>query len=605
MKQLLLLSLLTTCIFSCFRTRNVPPDEMPLKTIERVAERITRETFFSYKLELAKPQKNFEFLEAIDFGGHFGNHQLAVAFAITTITSKSDTLFPIELSHTDGLTVQLNGKEIYTKNEGTEFLLRHGERNVILADTLILSLKAGINTLLLKSYSKGGEWKIFIQPLGALIEGHAPHNPTIGLEGFRGLDPEIVHLSNWLVAGPFLNIPASASSALQQAFGPEKGFQSDLVFQDSIHKISWTVLKPMIVGNVMNAHPLWGAYSNYNYHTAGVAWVMMQLAEATKNPAWDTFALHYTNFILQSVPFIDYQVNTLHQYRSVNHHLIQTPLLDFTLAPSLPFIERLLRNKPLSNKEDYVAWVERMINYALFQQSRDKDGHFNRLTPEKFTTWTDDMFMGLPFLMLAGQYTSDTALRKKLWDDAVNQVFLFNKQVWDSSAALYQHAQFSGRKVKMPFWSRANGWAVWAVTEILLRLPKDHPGYAPLLEHYRKHVRSLNRLQNKKGFWYNVLDLPSSGNETSGTAIIVMAIARGINHGWLDKNDYEETALKGWKALRSVIESDGTVHGICMGTMCSEDVNYYLTRPILNNDSHGLLGVIAVGIEMQKLLYKP
>ena len=605
MKEYLLPLLLTACTVSCSQTKYVLPDEMPLKTIERVAERITRETFFSYKLELAEPQKNFEFLETIDFGNHFGTHHTGVAFAITTITSKSDTLFPVEFSHTDGLTVQLNGSEIYTKNEGSAFLLRQGERNVFLADTLILSLKAGINTLLFKSFSRGGEWKIFIQPLGALIEGHSPQNPTIGLEGLSDLDPEIAHITNWLVAGPFHNVPASANNALHKVFGPEKGFQAGLVFQDNTHKISWTVLKPVIVGNVINAHPLWGAYSNYNYHTAGVAWVMMQLAEATKNPKWDTFALQYTDFILQSVPFVDYQVNTLNQYRSVNHHLIQTPLLDFTLAPSLPFLERLLKKKPLSNKDDYVAWVDRMINYALFQQSRDKDGHFNRLTPEKFTTWTDDMFMGLPFLMLAGQYTSDTALRKKLWNDAVNQVFLFNQQVWDSSAALYQHAQFSERKVKMPYWSRANGWAIWAVTEILLRLPENHPGYAPLLKHYQKHVRSLARLQNKKGFWYNVLDLPSSGNETSGTAIFVMAIARGINHGWLDKKEYEETALKGWKALRSVIEPDGTVHGICMGTMCSEDVNYYLSRPILDNDSHGLLGLIAAGIEMQNLLKKP
>lgn len=605
MKTYLLLFLLTACAYGCSHSGNILPDEMPLTTIERVAERITRETSFSYKLELVKPQKNFEFLETINFGSNFGTNQAGVAFAITTITSKSDTLFPIELSHTDGITIQLNGTEIYTKNEGTGFLVRHGERNIILADTLILSLKAGINTLLLKSFTRGGEWKIFVQPLGALIEGHASQNPIIGLEGLSGLDPEITHLTNWLVAGPFRNVPSSAADALQQKFGPEKGFQAGSVFIDNIQKISWTVLKPVIAGNVINAHPLWGTYSNYNYHTAGVAWVMMQLAEATKNPKWDTFALHYTDFILHSVPFIDYQINTLNQYRSVNHHLIETPLLDFTLAPSLPFVERLLKNKHLGNKEEYVAWVDRMINYAMFQQSRDKDGHFNRLTPKKFTTWTDDMFMGLPFLMLAGQYTSDTTLREKLWNDAVNQVFLFNQQVWDSSAALYQHAQYSEKKVKMPFWSRANGWAIWAVTEILARLPKDHPGYNPLLNHYKNHVRSLARLQNEKGFWYNVLDVPASGNETSGTAIFVMAIARGINHGWLDKNEFEETARKGWKALRSVIEPDGTVHGICMGTMCSEDVNYYLTRPILDNDSHGLLGLIAAGIEMQKLLYNP
>lgn len=38
-------------------------------------------------------------------------------------------------------------------------------------------------------------------------------------------------------------------------------------------------------------------------------------------------------------------------------------------------------------------------------------------------------------------------------------------------------------------------------------------------------------------------------------------------------------ALKGWDAVASEIEDDGTVHKICIGTMCTEDVNYYMNRP--------------------------
>ncbi|MGB9748072.1 MAG: glycoside hydrolase family 88 protein, partial [Bacteroidales bacterium] len=549
MKISLSFFLLLFASLSCSQPEKKLPDEMPLRTIERIAERIIRETSFSYQLETVNPQKNLEFLEVIDFGKNFGINQPGIAFALTGISCASDTLFPIELSHTDGLIIYLNDKEVYSRATQSEFLLKHGERNIILADTLLLPLKKGKNTLLLKSFSNGSEWIVFLQPSGALIEGKSPENPLIGLEGLSDIGSELRHLTNWLVVGPFRKIPAFAKDALKNFYGPERQFQAGSVFKDGDRTLSWSVLQPVIIGNVKNTNPLWGSYSNYNYHTAGVAWTMMQLSEASGNPRWDTFALRYTDFMLASVPFINYEVNSLYQFRSANHHLIATPLLDFTLAPSLPFVQRLLKNQKLTNKQDYIQWVERMIQYALHEQSRDKDCHFNRLTPEKFTTWTDDMFMGLPFLMLAGEYVNDTILREALWNDAANQVFAFNKYVWDSAANLYQHAQYSSRKVKMPHWSRANGWAIWAVSEILLHLPKNHPSFAPLLAHFRLHAQSLAAMQNDDGFWYNVLDVPASGNETSGTAIFVMTIARGINHQWLDKDQFSHVVKKGWNAL--------------------------------------------------------
>jgi len=98
------------------------------------------------------------------------------------------------------------------------------------------------------------------------------------------------------------------------------------------------------------------------------------------------------------------------------------------------------------------------------------------------------------------------------------------------------------------------------------------------------------------------LDRPDSRPEVSGTAIFVMAFARGVRHGWLERKVFEPAAWRGWNALQSQIEEDGTVHGICMGTMCADDVNYYLERPFYDNDTHGLFAVLFAGIEMHHLL---
>ena len=99
-----------------------------------------------------------------------------------------------------------------------------------------------------------------------------------------------------------------------------------------------------------------------------------------------------------------------------------------------------------------------------------------------------------------------------------------------------------------------------------------------------------------------MLDRPDSRAEVSGTAIFTMAIARGVNHGWLDPGVFAPVAMQGWQALESQIEPDGTVHGICEGTMCSEDVSFYVDRPFYDNDTHGLFAVLFAGIEVGKLL---
>jgi rhamnogalacturonyl hydrolase YesR len=166
------------------------------------------------------------------------------------------------------------------------------------------------------------------------------------------------------------------------------------------------------------------------------------------------------------------------------------------------------------------------------------------------------------------------------------------------------HARYFGSEIKLPHWSRANGWGIWAITEVLSVLPKQHPEYKNILNHYKKHVESLVKLQDESGLWFNILDMPDSRKEVSGTAIFTMAIARGITNGWLPAKKYRPIVLKGWEGLKSKIEPDGTVHDICYGTMCTEDIEYYNNRPFYVNDTHGLFAVLFAGIEVHNMLNK-
>lgn len=587
-------------------TDTVFSQERPLTTVKLVADKIVRETPFKFQLVLAPNTTLFDFVQFVDLGRTFGLGRPGVAYAMSQLQSNSDTSFTMQVSHNDGLKIWINNKVVYQKSGSRKVNIIPRERDVVLENEFIVKLKKGTNNILIKSETEGKEWIFYLQPKGSMLEDRKPGNPKLTLSGLPQIAPEISKLTNWLVIGPFKDpVVNGAHSGSEQVYGPETGFEIGKLYHGAHGPVTWTLPKIEVFGDVIDAKPFWGTYYNWNYHAGGVAWAMARLAKATGDQQYEDFSNNWTDFMLNEKPFIGYQVNTLNGFQSINHQQFNTPLLDFTSAPAMPFINRLVEHKQFKNRAEYVKLVNSIKNYVVHQQIRLPGGNFTRETPEKFTTWVDDMFMGIPFIVQASLETSDPIEKETLINDAANQILAFNKQLFDPSVNLYQHAQYSAHKEKLPYWSRANGWGIWATTEVLSNLPQGHPKRKAIMEFYKKHVDALVKFQDPRtGFWRNVLNRTDSYLELSGTAIFTMAIARGINNGWLDREKYEKYALLGWKAITSSVDADGTVHNICVGTMSSEDVNYYMTRPKIDDDSHGMIGLIFAGIEMDKLVSK-
>ncbi|MFP5039909.1 glycoside hydrolase family 105 protein [Parasediminibacterium sp. JCM 36343] len=575
--------------------------QSPLEVIELVGNKLIKETPFKYQLSVASPSKTFSGIQVIDFGRTFGLKQPAVAYAVTTLNAPEAMDFTMQLEHNDGCKIWLNNALVYEKSGERPINLKYEERGVQMSNECKLSLKKGKNILLVKSETAGKEWKVYMQPpstKGAILNKTIVY-PGIGLAGMKYIEKSLVNVSNWLVVGPFKN---EGNTGLNEVFPPEKEIVFGYMYQGIDEPITWTIPKVEVLGGMINPKK-WGTSYNWNYHNGGMAWAMEKLAELSGEKKYKDYAVNFCDFHLNGIPFVNYQVKTLNADSSANKEILGVPLLDFTLAPSLPLVYRLQKDAAFPNKAAYQQFVDKMINYAVNEQLRMPGSNiFTRLTPQKYTTWVDDMFMGIPFLVQASIYTQDATLKKKLLDDAANQVINFSTQVWDSNANLYRHAKFSDSNNLMPHWSRANGWGIWATSEVLMNLPKNHPQYKSILDHYRKHVSALVKLQNANGFWYNVLDRPDSKEEVSGTAIFTMAIARGVNNGWLDADTYKPVVMKAWNALKTKIDMDGTVHDICMGTMCSDDVNYYINRPYFDDDTHGLFAVMFAGIEVENLV---
>jgi rhamnogalacturonyl hydrolase YesR len=600
---------LLSLILILYSTLNLPAQtnvsEMkdPLAVVKLIGDKLIRDTPFKYRLTLPEKNNQLNGLHFVDFGRTFGTNQSAVAYAYTQLTASSGTELILQTAHNDGCKIWVNNELVYEKRGKHKLELQFEERSVEMEDQFTVRLKKGENSLLIKSETYGNEWVVYLQPpsLKGAVVSQSVQYPEIGLKSVPNVDQQISQLTNWLTIGPFAN---SDGNGMDTTYEPENEIVFGKMYEGSNSPITWTIPKIEVLGDLIDPLP-WGTNYTWNYHNGGVAWAMQQLAEVSGEAEFNQYATDFCNFHINGAPFVNYQVKTLRAVNSANNGFLFSPLLDFTLAPALPFIYKLRKEGSFDHREAYKKYIDRMLKYAKNEQVRlPASNIYTRLTPEKYTTWVDDMFMGIPFLIQASQYAETPEERKHFLDDAANQAVRFNEQVWNKEANLYMHAKYSAKDVKLPHWSRANGWGIWATTEVLKVLPKNHPNYKIILAHYRKHVDALVALQNKNGFWLQVLDRPDSREEVSGTAIFTMAIARGITNGWLNEKKYKPYALKGWEALKTQIEPDGTVHNICYGTMCSEDVNYYLERPFYDNDTHGLFAVLFAGIEVNNMLMK-
>lgn len=584
---------------SFLRSSLVFGQSSPKEVAMAIGDKLIRETPFRYKLTLKKPQTIFQQPEIIDFGRSMLSQLESVGFAYTTLNSKKGGKLKVELAYGGGCTIWLNGDMVYQQEKEKPLNIVYGERSLELSDSIQLNLNAGNNHLLIRSSSDRRFWKVYLQvpqDNGAILT-NAIDIPEIGLRSLADVDMSVASISNWLLLGPFSK--KDANEVLQDLL---RGVEFGKMYKGINGNVTWQIPQTDILGDVLDAK-VWGTNYNWNYHNGGVAWAMQHLTQLTNQPRFAQYASRFCDFHLNGKPFVTHQVETLDALQSANSLFIHTPLLDFTLAPSLPYVYRLLMEKDsFSLRAEYVKHVDSMMTYATDVQLRmPVFGNYTRTTPVKYTTWVDDMFMGIPFLVQAALLPGNPTRQKAMLDDAANQVLAFNRQVFDEKAGLYVHARFSNDTVTLPHWSRANGWGIWATTEVLQQLSPKDPRFPVIMATFKKHVNALAGLQDSLGFWLNVLDRKDAPRETSGTAIFTMAISRGIRLGWLDQKQYAPLVWKAWRALQSKIEKDGSVHDICMGTMCTQDVDYYMKRPLLDDDTHGIFAVLFACMELELL----
>ena len=249
----------------------------------------------------------------------------------------------------------------------------------------------------------------------------------------------------------------------------------------------------------------------------------------------------------------------------------------------------------------YRPCIDRYADYIINKEYRLADGTFARLRPHKNTVWLDDMFMGIPTLVQMGRLTGE----QRYFDEAVRQIKQFRKRMFVEEKGLFRHGWVEAMQPHTTFhWGRANGWAVLTMCEVLDALPKDHAGRAEILELLRAHIAGLARLQQKDGYWHQLLDRNDTYLEASCTAIFTYCIAHAINQGWIDALAYGPVAQLGWHAVERSINEKGQVENVCVGTGMGFDPAFYAYRPVHVMAAHGYGPALWAGAEMIRLLKK-
>jgi rhamnogalacturonyl hydrolase YesR len=173
--------------------------------------------------------------------------------------------------------------------------------------------------------------------------------------------------------------------------------------------------------------------------------------------------------------------------------------------------------------------------------------------------WCDALFMGPPALAAVTTATRDRKyldLANRLWWKTTDYLYDKSEHLYFRDSRFFEQREPNGRKV---FWSRGNGWVFAGTARLLEELPADHPDRARYVTLFREMAQTISALQGKDGYWRSsLLDPDSRPNpETSGTGFFTYGLAWGINHGLLDRANYEPAVTRGWAAIVKAIRPDG------------------------------------------------
>ncbi len=150
-------------------------------------------------------------------------------------------------------------------------------------------------------------------------------------------------------------------------------------------------------------------------------------------------------------------------------------------------------------------------------------------------------------------------------------------KLWFRDEAAKSLRSPNGQKV---VWGRGTGWVAAALALALEELPTTRAEYANYRTRFVDLMDAARTRQRGDGFWNMNVEDPRHypAPESSATALLTFAAAKGVRLGILDRATFEPMAAKAWRGLtRSAMRNDGYlgfVQGVGTQPVPPTDANF-------------------------------
>ena len=341
--------------------------------------------------------------------------------------------------------------------------------------------------------------------------------------------------------------------------------------------------------------------ATWNYEQGVVLQGFERLAEFTKDNRYQDYTRHIIDHFITS----DGSIRT---YNMEEYNI-----------DCIPPGRQLLHLYKSTGAEKYKKAAD-LLKQQMAWQPRNKVGGFWHKLKYPTQMWLDGLYMAQPFLVEYAVQFNDTIM----FNDVVNQFVWMEKYSREPKTGLLYHGWDESRLQKWAnpktgwspeFWSRAMGWYIMALVDVLDYFPKEHKRRKELIAILNRLSTAIVKYQDTKaGVWWQVTD--KAGKElnyleSSGSAMFVFGLAKAVRMGYISKS-YLPAITKGFNGLISTFvekDAEGNYHymravaGAGLGGIPYRDgtYSYYVNEPKRDDDLKAIGPFIQACIEYERL----
>ncbi len=319
--------------------------------------------------------------------------------------------------------------------------------------------------------------------------------------------------------------------------------------------------------------------------------------------------------------YLTYTKNIIDHFITADGN-IRTYELEEYNSDNIPTGRQLLHLYKSTGEEKYKTAASLLYKQVTWQPRNKAGGYWHKL---KYPTqmWLDGLYMMEPFAAEYAAMFNDT----KKFDDIVNQFVLMEKHARDAKTGLLYHGwdesklqQWANPKTGLSpeFWSRAMGWYMMALVDVLDYLPANYKRRVELINILNRLSTALVKFQDaKEGVWWQVTNKasqPLNYLESSASGMFVYAMAKAINKNYISKS-YLPAVTKAYNGVvKNFVQTDaaGNVHymqavaGAGLGGTPYRDgsYEYYVKEPRRDDDLKAIGPFIQACMEYEALIKK-